>query len=81
MSDAYLSKLEREFQISKHHLISQKEDNKPPSKALHQNRAIVFIEMLLYNANYLFKFSVCPKWDGAEEPTINNFSTIDDRKF
>ena len=50
------NKLERDFQISKHHLISQKENQimgymivlgkKPSSVGLHQNHAIVLIEML-----------------------------------
>ena len=50
------NKLDRDFQISKYHLISQRENcimsnrivlgNKPSSVAQHQNHAIVFIEML-----------------------------------
>ena len=51
-----INKLERDFYISKHRLISQREnqimdytivsDNKLSSVALHQNHAIIFIEML-----------------------------------
>ena len=33
--------------------------------------------MVLLNANNIPKF----KWDGAEEPTINNFYTTDDSHF
>ena len=50
------NKLERDFQISKHYLISQREneimgytivsDNKPSSVALYQNHTIVYIEIL-----------------------------------
>ena len=50
------NKFERDFQISKHHSISQRENkilgytivsgNKPSSVALHRDHAIVLIEML-----------------------------------
>ena len=50
------NKLERNFKISNHLLISQRENyimgytivlgNKPSSVTLHQNHAVVFIEML-----------------------------------
>ena len=57
---------EQDFQISKHHFISQRENqimgytlvsgNKPSSVALHQNHIIVFIEMLNKMPNICSKF-------------------------
>ena len=57
--------------------------NKPSSVALHQNHAIVFIEMLLIKCQIFFLNLNMPKtkWDGAEEPTLNNFLKIGSRRF
>ena len=81
-----LKKIERGFQISKHNLISQRENeimgytivsgNKPSPVALHQNHAIivVFIEMLLIKCQIFVLNLNMPKTkrDVDEEPTINN---------
>ena len=48
--EVYINKLERDFQISKHHLIKLDNGlvsgNKPSSVALHQNHILVFTEIL-----------------------------------
>ena len=60
--------LERDFQISKHYLISQREnlimgktiisDNKPSSVDLHHNHATVFIEMLIKWQIYIINLNM-----------------------
>ena len=56
--------------------------NKPSSVALHHNHVILFIEMLKQMPTFYYKYQIPKiKWDGAEEHTINNFYTIDKRKF
>ena len=53
--------------------------NKHPV-ALHQNHAIVFIEMFESNAKYqhLIQLNMPKsKWDDDEDPTINNLYNID----
>ena len=44
--------------------------NKPSSVALHQNHAII-LKLKMPKI----------KWDGVEEPAINNFYKIDNRQF
>ena len=58
--------------------------NKPSSVALHQNHAIILIEMFNKCQSFIIILNLkMPKikWDGAEELTINHFYKIDNSKF
>ena len=57
--------------------------NIPSSVALHENHAKVFINMLNIKCQILVLNLNMPKnkWEGAEDPTINNFLKNEIRKF
>ena len=56
---------------------------KPSSVPLHQHLALVFIQMLLVKCQIFVLNFIMPKtkWEGAEDPTINNLFKIESRKF
>ena len=56
--------------------------NRPSAVPLHQNPAIVFNEMIKNCQIFVLNLNMpYTKWDGSEEPAINNFFKIDSLKF